>query len=125
MARMRARFGEPSDGLPPVSGTAAGCTGEADAATLALAETEAEAVVVGVAVALAVGVGVSDAVGVGVSPASAGGAPDAKPTTMNAPTIRTSPAISTFILFTLPLYKLSTAAIVQNDPTRGFVPRVV
>src|SRR2546427_4887296 len=127
MARMRARLGEPSDGLPPVSGTAAGCTGEADAATLALAETEAEAVVVGVAVAL--GVGVSDAVGVGVSvgitPASAGGAPDAKPTTMNAPTIRTSPAISTFILFSFPLYKLSTAAIVQNDPTRGFVPRVV
>jgi len=116
MARMRARFGEPSDGLPPVSGTAAGCTGEADAATLALAETEAEAVVVGVAVALAVGVGVSDAVGVGVSPASAGGAPDAKPTTMNAPTIRTSPAISTFILFSFPLYKLSTAAIVQNEP---------
>jgi len=89
MARMRARLGEPSDGLPPVSGTAAGCTAEADAATLALAETEAEAVVVGVAVAL--GVGVSDAVGVGVSlgitPASAFGAPDASPITMKAPTI--------------------------------------
>src|SRR5207245_11710509 len=97
MARMRARFGEPSDGLPPVSGTAAGCTGEADAATLALAETEAEAVVVGVAVALGVGVGDSDGVGgraSGRSRASAGGAPDAKPTTMNAPTLRTRPAIN-------------------------------
>src|SRR5436309_6901696 len=92
MARMRARLGEPSDGLPPVSGTAAGCTAEADAATLALAETEAEAVVVGVADAL--GVGVSDAVGVGVSvgitPASAFGASDARPVTMKAPTITTT-----------------------------------
>src|SRR2546425_9859174 len=88
---MRARFGEPSDGLPPVSGTAAGCTGEADAATLALGETEAEADGVAVGVSVALGVGVSDAVGVGVSlgitPASAFGAPDASPITMNAPTI--------------------------------------
>src|SRR5438093_10170856 len=103
MARMRARLGEPSDGSPPVTGTAAGCTGEADAATLALAVTEAEAdaVVVGVAVALAVGE--ADTVGVGVSvaiPASALGASDAKPITMNAPTIRTtSPAMSILILF--------------------------
>src|SRR6266542_5444953 len=120
MARMRARLGEPSDGSPPVTGTAAGCTGEADAATLALAETEAEAETVVVGVADALGVGVSDAVGVGVSVAcpSAVGAPAAKPTTINAPTIRTtSPAMSILILFSFPLYKLSTAAIVQNETT--------
>jgi hypothetical protein len=119
MARMRARLGEPSDGSPPVTGTAAGCTGEADAATLALAVTEAEAdaEVVGVAVALAVGE--ADTVGVGVSVPcpSAVGASDAKPITMNAPTIRTtSPAMSILILFSFPLYRLSTAAIVQNEP---------
>src|SRR5436309_11243471 len=104
MARMRARFGEPSDGLPPVSGTAAGCTGEADAATLALAEAEAEAEAVVVGVADALGVGVSDAVGVGVSVAcpSAVGAPAAKPISMKAPTIRTtSPATNILILFLL------------------------
>src|SRR5947208_17115318 len=100
MARMRARFGEPSDGLPPVSGTAAGCTGEADAATLALAEAEAEAEAVVVGVAAALGVGVSDAVGVGVSVActSAGAAPATQPISMKTTTISlTSPPTQTAI----------------------------
>src|SRR5438094_7029802 len=129
MARMRARLGEPSDGLPPVIGTAAGCTGEADAATLALAEAEAEAeaVVVGVAVALAVGE--ADAEGVGVSvgiPASAVGAPEAKPISMKAPTIRTtSPATSILIVF---LLSITQTFSVSHSPKRAypdFVPRDV
>jgi hypothetical protein len=122
MARMRARLGEPSDGLPPVIGTAAGCTGEADAG-LAVGEPVAAivAVPVGVAVATAVGVGVSLGVAVVVSVGSpcpsVWEAPDDKPSTMIAPAIRTtSPAMSILILFSFPLYKLSTAAIVQNEP---------
>src|SRR6266542_3213242 len=91
MRRIRARLVGPSDGSPPVTGTAAGCTGEAvtEAAAEAVAVLVAAAVPVVVAVAL--GVGVSDAVGVGVSvgicPASAFGAPDASPITTKAPTI--------------------------------------
>src|SRR2546428_9877321 len=105
MARMRASVGKPSDGFPPVSGSAAGCTGEADAATLALAETEAEAEAVVVGVADALGVGVSDAVGVGVSV----GPPPACPSGLEqasiakAPSSITNPDLSILpILFSFP-----------------------
>src|SRR5438093_9381107 len=97
MRRIRARLVGPSDGSPPVTGTAAGCVGVCEAAALALAglpKAEADAETVAVGVADALGVGVSDAVGVGVSvgitPASAFGASDARPVTMKAPTITTT-----------------------------------
>ncbi len=62
-ANASARPDEPLPGSPPVTGTAAGCTGVAEVVVVAVGEP---AVDVGVAVAEAVGVGVSEAVTVGV-----------------------------------------------------------
>src|SRR6266480_2580581 len=124
MARIRIRLAEPSDGLPPVTGTAAGCTrGVAVAVPAVVAATEPDAVTVavadeaGVGVSVVAGVGVSVVAGVGVSVTCARPTP-LNPTNAIAPKIRTaSPAIKNRpILLLLSFYKL-LAAIVQNEAT--------